>query len=525
MNKIAFLIIGSVALLIQSVSGQVFYTTTNDFTGWDQGDTNFNAFPTNSPDLDGDVTNGLGDLTDPGSVGTGGSLALSWTNGAYEYIYGPDQSANRPFLTALEGATNLTLKCTSPASSSASGTYFELGIVLNFTGNFQQIFPTSSVTTNGVTTETFSGPSFTNAVYALYTQDVVDDSLGYFQLGLIYNSNYEPTNPFNVDAIEIPVPLPPSPPPPPPTLSIQKVAAPGLTLFASAGGNARQNIETLDSYPWYGDTGLQAYSLTITNFPGTNYANDFPALGFQAQIFLVDGIPGTESAPDYNEATVMFLQIQGNTTNSGGMATLWYKTNDPNAYPYEGNVLAQWSSPNILGTWTVAFTNNTNAILTAPNGTSTNFSISPAIVSQFSDDNLYVYYGIQPNNNNEVSQSATFSKVQITNSSSGVLLSDQFTTVPLNPALWETEAGLWPANDTNAIIVATNSAAYWLSWNYPAGTFPNSGYNVVDSTSLKPPITWSSPGLTTYPGDDLTRVVVYTNNLPSNTNGFYILKN
>jgi hypothetical protein len=95
----------------------------------------------------------------------------------------------------------------------------------------------------------------------------------------------------------------------------------------------------------------------------------------------------------------------------------------------------------------------------------------------------------------------------------------------LNPALWETEAGLWPANDTNAIIVATNSAAYWLSWNYPAGTFPNSGYNVVDSTSLKAPITWSSPGLTTYPGDDLTRVVVYTNNLPSNTNGFYILKN
>ena len=505
MNKLVFSVIGSIALLAQATSAQtVLFTTTNDFDGW-SGSPQFIASSTTVTDLDNATISGLGNLTAAGSSGTPGALALTQVSGAFDYVFSQGESGNAPFLAALENATGLKFQYTTPALQ--PGNYYQLGIALNFSGNFWQFFPSSTTTSNGVTTAVFdqSNADFTNAIAALFAQDAANGGggIGYCQIGIVYNSDYT-NDTFYVDNILILTTNAPVTNPPP-VLSIQK-ASPGLNLFASVPGNAgqRQNIETVNSYPWLGDPGVTKYSLTITNFPGTNNS------GFQAQIFLISGAPGTESAADFNETNVMFLQIVNNTDGSA-TALFMFKTNAPNSFPYfASGILASIQSPQVVGTWTLNFQSDTNITLTTPANTTTNFSISPDIANQFAGS-LFAYFGIQPNTTNTVGLSAIFSRVQITNSFSQ--LNEQFATAPLDPTVWQV-----PALDPNGIIVAPPGSVYWLSW-----TLPNGGFGLQTSPVLTDPNSWFDPGLVIYPGEDRTRAVVPTNALPSSITGFYRL--
>jgi hypothetical protein len=506
MNKFFPPMIAGVVFLLQTASAQqtVLFTTTNDFTGW-SGGSQLTASPTTVTDLDNVTINGLANTTAAGSAGTPGALGVNWVSGSFDYVFSQGEAGNAAFISAIEGATNtvrLTFSYTTP--SPGSGSYYQLGLAFNFTGNFFNISPSSATTVNGVTTATFD---ITAAAQALYNQDPDHDGggIGYLQVGFYYNSNYTPSDAFYVDAISLTNTVPP-PPPAPPVMSIQN-ASPGLNLITSVPGNGgqRQNIETVNSYPWLGDPGVTRYSLTITNFPGTNYN------GFQAQVFLVTGPTGTESAADFNETNVLFLQIVNNAAG-GATALLTYKTNAPNSFPYfSSGILASMQSPLVTGTWTLAFQNDTNITLTTPANTTTNVVISPDIANQFAGP-LFAYFGIQPNNTNNVGQSVIFSRVQITNSTS--LLDEQFTTAPLDSSVWQV-----PALDPNGVIVAPPGSVFWLAWTLPA-----SGFNLQASSSLTVP-DWADPGLVTYPCQDKTRALVSTGSLPSPGQGYYRLSN
>ena len=276
-------------------------------------------------------------------------------------------------------------------------------------------------------------------------------------------------------------------PPPPPTLRL----APndghrGLEIVASASDQyARQNIATDmtsgNDYGWVGKgSSPVTYALTLTNFPGLLMS------GFQVHVFLTPTY-GTESAPDWNQPNLVFLQIQ-QATNGIASATFRYKTNLPNgnnmlfnAQATNGPVgaLAVLDCTNgPLGTWSMTFVNDTNITLRGPDGSSTNFSLPAAAAALFGTAPVRAYFGNQPNSSAARGQFTTFSRVQI----SGVAapIDDTFPGPSLNqdPATvswqWQT-----PAADPSGIFVASGQDVYWLNW-----TLPDFGYTLQSSSNL-----------------------------------------
>jgi hypothetical protein len=176
------------------------FTTQQDFAGWTGNASIANSV--SATDLDGATTNGA---INNGGAGTGGSLGTSWISGTFDYFYGPGEQGNAPFLAAL-GTSNtgagytaasgfLAIDYTKPPPG--TGSYFQLGVVLNYDSNFGQTFGTE--TDNGNGTYTAVIPYTINATAAST----------YFQLGLIYNSNYNTNTVFNIDNIRV-VPEPAS---------------------------------------------------------------------------------------------------------------------------------------------------------------------------------------------------------------------------------------------------------------------------------------------------------------------------
>jgi len=200
--------IGTVTLFSQGALAQSLFTTANDFSGWTADGTTFTVASTSATDLDGATVNGLGNTTAPGATGTGGSASLQWLSGTFDYAaYSPGEQGNAAFLAALENASTLTFDYTTPAAG--TGNYFQPGIVLNYENGFDQLFPASTTSLGGgVTQATINWSS--EAATLISKQASNGGSFSYFQLGVIYNSNYTPTGtPFNVDGIEVtPAPEP-----------------------------------------------------------------------------------------------------------------------------------------------------------------------------------------------------------------------------------------------------------------------------------------------------------------------------
>lgn len=193
---------------MSAASAQTLFTTQEDFTGWSGANLTLTA---DTASLDADATNGLGNTTAAGAAGTSGSLSVTHVSGAYNAFTSPGEQDNVAFLAALGSGGELAVDFTTPTDATGTGNYFGLLLHFNYDGTWAQISPTTSSTVGNVTTNVYD-----------YTINVTDYS--YFQLGLIYNSNFTEGT-FTVDNIRI-VPEP---------ASLALMACGGLSLLRRRG--------------------------------------------------------------------------------------------------------------------------------------------------------------------------------------------------------------------------------------------------------------------------------------------------
>jgi len=311
--------------------------------------------------------------------------------------------------------------------------------------------------------------------------------------------------------------------PPPPTMSVEKTE-PGLNFVAaSAGQYDRQSIATVaNNFGWIGATEPVSYSMTISKFPSaTTYG------GYSAHFYLVPGTPGTEDAPDWNEATCALITIHA---NGNGTATMeyHYKTNAPgsNGKPTLDGLSAQYfnadatngpvgwignvTGAGILGTWTVTMNQDTNITMTAPDGTTSSFVMPPEDAAQFAGEGT-VYYGIVPGANG-VGQKAILSRVQV-KSGAMTLLEDNFSVSPLDTAVWNIRA----ASPAGGVALITETEPYYVWWTTPA-----TGFTLQTNADLNP-LNWGDPGVTDVAVGAKRRALIPSTALPSAEIGYFRL--
>jgi hypothetical protein len=247
-----------------------------------------------------------------------------------------------------------------------------------------------------------------------------------------------------------------------PLLNLAKAPPPGLTCIASKSGGTyqRQMVQTVNSnYSWNTAAAVSnttTYSMTLASFPNTNYP------GFESQMFLIpqNGMVAGPSVDWYSTNVVDFFV--GVNPDGTGQGTLQYKVNDPSDWTAKMTV-SQPCATGPLGKWSLSFNNNTNVTITAPDNTSTNFTI-PANDAAYFKDPLYVYVGTLPNANANIGQSSTFGQVQVSGSAGSI--NDNFAS--LNPSTWELYA-----EDPSGVFITTSDSKYWLTWPQPDFGFTN----------------------------------------------------
>ena len=247
-----------------------------------------------------------------------------------------------------------------------------------------------------------------------------------------------------------------------PQLTLNKAPAPGLTCVATkpSGTYQRQMVVTVNSnYSWSTTTAVSnttTYSMTIASFPSANYS------GFESQMFLIPqaGLAAGASVDWYSTNVVdFFVNAQPDGT---GLGTLQYKINNPSSWN-TALVVSKNCASGPVGKWSLAFNNNTNVTIIAPDQTSTNFTIPSSDAAYFQDP-LFVYVGTLPNNNGNIGQSSTFSQVQVSGSAGSI--NDTFGT--LNPGTWAKYA-----EDAIGVFITAPDAKFWVSWPLPDGGFTN----------------------------------------------------
>jgi hypothetical protein len=154
------------------------------------------------------------------------------------------------------------------------------------------------------------------------------------------------------------------------------------------------------------------------------------------------------------------------------------------------NVLCDLTGTNMLGTYSMTFTDNTNISISIP-GATTNITMPAGDAAQFADP-MYAYFGIMPNNANNVTNlSATFANVSITNLSETppIAISDWFATDPLNTAVWS----LGAAGDKAGIWVVPADALFYVNWSLPANNY--AAYAISDLGRAGNSTNWFPMGL------------------------------
>lgn len=290
--------------------------------------------------------------------------------------------------------------------------------------------------------------------------------------------------------------------PAPPALAAPYGTIHGLNLFSGSGNGdqyQRTNLRLQDNLDtgWLGASAPVTYSFTITNFPDPV---KYP--GYQAHIFLVTGasIPSYETAPDYAETNLIFVQVQQNADGTG-VAYFRYKINEPNQNtnvfttpPYLGpgpahaGTLLGLSAPTVLGTWSLTFNQDTNVTLAGPGGASTNFSILTETAQAFVAP-INVLFGAQPNSPANFGQAVVLAAASV--SGIGTPVSDDFMTDPsLDTVTWAILSG-----DVNSVqLIPDDPGARWVKWS-----LPDSGFGLQTTTNVGNPSSW-----TTLTGPDAT---------------------
>jgi hypothetical protein len=203
------------ATSVDQAYGQDLFTTQNDFTGWSSG-ANFNVAPVASPDLDNSAINGL---ASGGGAGTKGSLDIHWNGSTFDNSIRSSGLQGNAALVAALGSGG-TFKATYTKPTIAAGNYFQLGIVLNYEGHFDQL---------GFSSEVNNGDgTYTGTVPFTFDTSVLAGGLDYLQIGVLWNSDWQPTSHFQIDNIRlVQVPEPSS------------IVLGGLTVIGLALGRRR----------------------------------------------------------------------------------------------------------------------------------------------------------------------------------------------------------------------------------------------------------------------------------------------
>jgi hypothetical protein len=351
---------------------------------------------------------------------------------------------------------------------------------------------------------------------------------------------------FWIDNVTLETAAAPPPPPPPPTMGISP-AVPGLSLFTgqSSAINDREDLETVNNnYSWIGASGPVSYSFTVSSYP-VNTNDDF-----QTQIFLIPN-PGTESAPDYSEPNVIFLDMESTTT--GTQATFRYKTNqvNGNGMIYGSNIfgmpgaLAAIGTSNKTGTWTLTFNDNTNVTITTPAGTSTNFSIPDGTfvvpsggqtnvpagtvipagsTSTLFSNNVVLYFGVQGNNTAAIADHIVVSDFKVTGLGTADF-DDNFvadastngyengTNGYVNGTIWETNAA-FPA----CVQLIGPGNPYWVTWSTPAPS-----YALESTPSLSNPVWKTTLANPSFLAGTTETELISTNDLPAGPDAFFVV--
>ena len=255
-----------------------------------------------------------------------------------------------------------------------------------------------------------------------------------------------------------------------PALSIAKAPPAGLTCMATAPGDAwqRQMVRTVNSsYSW--DTATAAsntttYAITVGDIPAGAQS------GFEAMMYLIpeNGMSNPDGdSVDWDSAHVAYFTITANADGTG-KGNFRYKVNSP-----AGETFRSWTDFDCtngpLGTWQLAFNNNTNVTMTAPDGTSKSLTIPAADAANFQGD-LIAYFGVRPAGEARIGQSATFSRIKITGAAATI--DDTFVSsgppYDLDPAAWVRKAA-----SPQGIFITAPDAKYWVTWPQPDGGFTN----------------------------------------------------
>ncbi|MBL9171506.1 MAG: hypothetical protein JNN07_27485 [Verrucomicrobiales bacterium] len=287
----------------------------------------------------------------------------------------------------------------------------------------------------------------------------------------------------------------------PPTLAIAKNTQPGLKLIASAPGQAyqRQNViyvpsEQLDQNLWWVNQGeALSYSVTWGDFP-----DRATQAGFQGHIILSKD-SGKSSTPDWNDANVILVEFQyaGNPAENGrtmARARFLHKVNEPagNAMLYrtpdraaEGpvGVLGEVWAESMLGTWTITFKNDTDITITSADNKTVDITIPTEEVAAFepSSAGISALFGVQPNSDARVGQSALITRITIVKGAS-TIVDDNFQGSELAPESWAARA-----QDAGGVFPLSPDIGFLVSWN-----LPDTGFVLNAAPSLAGP--WSATG-------------------------------
>ena len=265
-----------------------------------------------------------------------------------------------------------------------------------------------------------------------------------------------------------------------PTLEALPAGAPGLKLIAAGAGiYDRQNLRTaVPSYGWVGRSQPVTYSVTIADYPAV--------ADFQTHLYFVPGAdaPATMPDPDWTRPDCAVLAIGSNATG-GGWAGLRYKVNAPSSngvagHEYwtaddgvNGGNIAGVGSSTIIGKWSVTFSNDTDFVLTSPDGSTAQGSFSAVAAAEFSGE-TFVYCGIVPGAEDRRNRTVTIGKIEMTGGFE-TPITETFALPAVDTATWAVSAGVPGA----VVPVVASEHPFWLSWSLPA-----IGYTLQDSTDL-----------------------------------------
>ena len=282
---------------------------------------------------------------------------------------------------------------------------------------------------------------------------------------------------------------------PPPTLQAPATPTPGLNLFsAPSNGDLYQRTSLLalnsSGTSWVGAGSPVTYAVTITNAPA--------AAGYQTHLFLVTGTAPNETAPDYNETNLVWLNIATDGTG-GATASFRYKINENNSNsnlfgaefvgPASAGTLANVHSATVLGTWLLTFNNDTNVVITTPDGHTANFGIRPEVAANFADpysdgnpNPIHIYVGAQPNATPSIGQEVVLSGFAYTNATTGATFNDNFTAAGLDTTIWKIAS-----QDANCVQQIPPGSAYFVTWSRP-----DNGFSLQTSAKLSDASSWNT---------------------------------